>query len=911
MAKAKKRSRQIKSSKNRKTINPERYRNLSTFGKLKYKSRLRAEKRARQHAQMLATLPKKYPARFFAHFHPKRVFHYWFSLYGAHQFAKIVFACFLLGIICVGGLFVVYKQSLEDIQLSDIHISETVNTYYDRNGNLLWQDIGDEDYRLVVSKDEMSTYIRQATIAIEDKNFYNHKGVDLTALVRATMMTLSGKQVQGGSTLTQQLIKQVYFADEAASENRGGLIRKVKELILALELEKMYQKEDIITMYLNESPYGGRRNGVESAAQTYFKKSAKDLTLAESALLAAIPNNPAVYNPYNEYGHEALIERQHKVLDAMYEQGYIQGNGEKTAEEVLEEAKAYDILATIQPESTQYTNIQAPHFVLEVKKQLEAKYPDLMNQGGLHITTTIDLDAQKIAEEAVAVGIETSKSTNRADNAALVSLDVETSQVIAMVGSYDFNQDGYGEVNVTTSLMEPGSTIKPVLDYAPLFQQREGQNFGPGTVLKDENIDRIYCNGYVGGSCQMRNFSGSFYGNVTIRQSLANSLNIPAVKALYINGIDNSLDTLHKLGDISYCKDIPAGLSIAIGSGCNIRPTEHANTYASLARGGSFKDIVYVLEIKDHNGNVIESWSDSKGERVVDEQVAYMISNILSDSRARTLTMGQALATSYGFVVPGVWTAMKTGTTTTTSSSVAKDSWMASYSTSVVALAWSGNHDGAGLASSSNTPVARMIGTYMERVHKEVYAPQGKWKSGDQPARPAGIQTLTVNGTTDIWPSWYNTKTSGVSKEKMEFNKYTKKLAASCTAESDKVSVEVTKIIDPVTLKANYIIPEGYDKDNTDDCKYTKPAVSAVLSSDKKSVTVTATKGTYPLKSYTVVVDGKTVLNGEITTNPFVFDLNGTEKTVVVVVTDTVGTEASASLAPSLSSNQVEQQADE
>lgn len=904
MAKAKKRSRQIKSSKNRKTINPERYRNLSAFGKLKYKSRLRAEKRARQHAQMLATLPKKYPARFFAHFHPKRVFNYWFSLYGVHQFAKIVFACFLLGIIGVGGLFVVYKQSLEDIQLSDIHISETVNTYYDRNGNLLWQDIGDEDYRLVVSKDEMSTYIRQATVAIEDKNFYNHKGVDITALIRATMMTLSGKQVQGGSTLTQQLIKQVYFADEAASENRGGIIRKVKELILALELEKMYQKEDIITMYLNESPYGGRRNGVESAAQTYFKKSAKDLNLAESALLAAIPNNPAIYNPYNEYGHEALIERQHKVLDDMVGQGFI-------SKEQAEEAKNVDILATIQPESTQYSNILAPHFVLEVKKQLEAKYPDLMNQGGLHITTTVDLDAQKIAEEAVAAGIALNNTWegNGSDNAALVSLDVETSQVVAMVGSYDFFREGYGEVNVTTSLIEPGSSIKPVLDYAPLFQQREGQNFGPGSVLKDENIDSIYCNGYTGGACRLRNYTGSFYGNVSIRKALANSLNIPAVKALYINGIENSLDTLHKLGDVSYCSDTSAGLSVAIGSGCNVKLIEHANTYASLARGGSFKDIVYVLEIKDHNGNVIESWSDSKGERVVDEQVAYMISSILSDAGARSMVFG-ASGSGYGFVVPGVWTASKTGTTTTSNSQVTKDSLMISYSSALSTVVWNGNHDGSGVKNSNNYTVRRMIANYMERVHKEVYAPQGRWKSGDQPARPAGIQTLTVNGTTDIWPSWYNTKTSGVSKEKMDFNKYTKKLAAACTAESDKVSVEVTKIIDPVTLKATYVVPEGYDKDNTDDCKYTKPSVTAVLNSDKKSVTVTATKGTYPLKGYAVVIDGKTVLNGEITTNPFVFDLNGTEKTVVVVVTDTVGTEASASLAP-LSSNSVERQSDD
>lgn len=895
MATAKKRTKTIKTSKGRKTISPEKYRNLNFFGKLKYKSRLRAEKRARQHAQMLATLPKKYPERFLAHFKPKRIFKYWFSLYGLHQIGKFVFACFLLGIIAVGGLFVVYKQSLEDIQLADINISETVNTYYDRTGEIvLWQDTGNADYRLVVGKDEINPYVYDATIAIEDKNFFTHHGVDPMALIRATISTLSGKQVQGGSTLTQQLIKQVYFADEAASANRGGIMRKIKELILALELEKMYEKTDIITMYLNESPYGGRRNGVESAARTYFDKPAKDLTLDEAALLAAIPNNPAVLNPYNvdeEGKNELLTDRQKKVLDAMLEIG-------KITQEEYDEAVQIDTLAKIHPESAQYENIIAPHFVLEVKKQLEKKYPEQMNDGGLKIITTIDVEAQKIAEDAVALGIETSKTTNHADNAALVSLDVESSQVIAMVGSYDFYKEGYGEVNVTTSLMEPGSTIKPVLDYTPLFQQRNGQNFGPGSILKDENIDSLYCNGYTGGGCQMRNFNGKFNGNVTIRQSLSNSLNIPAVKALYINGIQNSLQTLHDLGDVSYCAGFEdqAGLSISIGSGCNIRPTEHVNTYVSLARGGAYKDIVYVLKVEDSDGKVIEQWQDVQADRVVDEQVAYMISSILSDADARNLTMGYNLAHSYGFVVPGVWTAMKTGTTTTASSSVAKDSWMASYSTAIATLVWSGNHDGAGLYSSSNTPVAKMTGYYMEHVHKEVYAPRGDWHSGDQPVKPAGIKNMTVNGKSDIWPSWYNASSSGVSKEKLEFNKYTKKLASACTPAGDREAIEVTKIIDPVSKNATYFLPEGYDKDNADNCNYQNPTVSAAASADGKVLTVTAVKGTYPLSTYTIVADGTVISSGSLTTNPFVINLKGTEKSIKVTITDSAGSEASSSL---------------
>ncbi|MBQ9019909.1 transglycosylase domain-containing protein, partial [Candidatus Saccharibacteria bacterium] len=287
------------------------------------KAKLKADERARAKAEDLASLPKNPVKRFFAKLHPKRLAKFWFSKDGLKMFGKIVAATILIAIIAVGGLFLYYKKDLDQIKLDEMKVSETVNTYYDRNGQLLWEDKGDGDYRLVVEGDQISTYMRQATVAIEDRNFYNHPGVDWTALIRAGLSTVSGQGVQGGSTLTQQLIKQVYFSDEASDRTVTGLPRKIKEVILALEVEKMYDKEQIITMYLNESPYGGRRNGVESAAKTYFGKNAKDLTLAESALIASIPNNPGVLNPYNEYGNEALIARQHKTLDVMAEMGYI------------------------------------------------------------------------------------------------------------------------------------------------------------------------------------------------------------------------------------------------------------------------------------------------------------------------------------------------------------------------------------------------------------------------------------------------------------------------------------------------------------------------------------------------------------------------------------------------------------
>ena len=849
-----------------------------------YNHRERKEASSRKRAEELAKLPKEPVKRFFARLHPKRVFKWWFSWRGQKAILKFIAACTLILIIFIGGLFLYYKKDLDEIRLDEMTISETVNTYLDRNGVVLWKDTGTEDYRLVVKDDEISDYMRQATIAIEDKNFYNHMGVDFGALIRATLSTLTGKGVQGGSTLTQQLIKQVYFSDEAQSENRGGLTRKVKELILAIELERMYSKDQILTMYLNQSPYGGRRNGVESAAQTYFGKSAKDLTLAEAALLAAIPNNPGVLNPYNIYGNEMLIERQHKVLDDMVSMGYINADEAKEAKEVA-------ILDTIRPEANQYADMLAPHFVLEVRSQLEEKYGiQTLRAGGWTIKTTLDYRAQKIAEDAVAVGVSHTYK-NRSDNIALVSVDVETSQVVAMVGSVDFFNSEYGELNVTTdSLIEPGSSIKPILDYAPLFMQREGINYGPGSILKDENIDRIYCAGASRG-CTMTNATNTFYGNVTIRFSLGHSLNIAAVKALYINGIDNSLEVAHALGDKTYCEGREGyGLSIAIGSGCNVRMVEHANAYASIARGGTYKDLSYILEVKNSSGETIESWEDSEGERVVDDQVAYMISSILSDRSARWFN-------NDGFVVPGVWTGTKTGTTTTANSAVTKDSLIESFSTALSTFVWNGNHDGSGLASNSNDIVRYTVGHYMERVHKEVYEPDGRWHSGDQPARPAGIQTLTVNGRSDIWPSWFNaSKNSGIAKETLTFNRYNHLLASDCTDESFKIEIEVTKVTDPMTGNEVYNVPEPYNRDTKDTCDYDPPKLSLSVSGNK--IIATIRRGTYGIKGYTLYINGVEQsgisLGGDGSINGYT--LKGTETSVKLMISDDAGYTATSEL---------------
>ena len=862
---------------------------MNVYSSLSYKRKAKKEAKARKEAEELAKLPKEPVKRFFAKLHPKRVFKFIFSKRGLFFFLKAFAAIFLLIIIGIGGLFLYYKKDLESIRLDEMKVSESVNTYLDRNGVVLWEDRGDGDYRLVTDGENISKYVRQATVAIEDRNFYTHKGVDFSGIARAAFSTLTGKGVQGGSTLTQQLIKQVYFSDEAASANRGGIARKIKEMILAIEVEKMYSKDQIITMYLNESPYGGRRNGVESAAQAYFGKTAKDLTLAESAFLAAIPNNPAVLNPYNEYGHEALIARQQKTLDVMVEMGYI-------SREDAEEAKKVNILDTIKPETSQYENIKAPHFVLEVKRQLEEKYGmKTMRAGGFTIKTTIDIRAQQYAEAAVAEGAKYTYM-NKSDNIALSSVDVETGQVIAMVGSIGWNTPVYGELNATTATLEPGSTIKPILDYGPLFMQRDGQNYGPGSILKDENIDKLYCGGYSGKSCMLRNASNKFNGNITIRKSLGNSLNIPAVKALYINGIEKSLDIAHRLGDWSYCADREPseyGLAIGIGSGCGVKGIEHANAYASVARGGVYKPLAYILEIKNSSGDIIEQWEDTEGERVYDAQVAYMLESILSDKSARYLTFGSQ-ATSFGFNVNGVVTGSKTGTTTTTNANVTKDSWMASFSPVIATTVWNGNHNGSGLSSSSNYVVRKVVSAYMEPVHKDLYASEGKWRSGDTWTKPAGIKNASVNGQSDIWPSWYNSKTSGYSKETLVFNSQNKKLAKECTPESLKTSIEVNVMKDPVSGSKIYSgLPEGYDEKTEDDCTYQTPTV-VISSLTSTNVSFTAVKGSVNLNAYIIYVNGEQVTSGSVSENNSV-PLTGLQSgdKVRVMVTDVNGASSS------------------
>ncbi len=824
-------------------------RKLSVYSNLSHSRKAKKDVAARKHAQYLASLPKNPIKRFFYRLHPKRVLRYWFSKRGLIMFLKITGVTILLLGLLVGGLFAYFSKDLDSIRPGELDksVQTTVTKYYDRNGQLLWEDKGDGDYKLVVKDSELSKYLKDATVAIEDRNFYTEGGISPSGLFRAFVNNLTGNSTQGGSTLTQQLVKQVFFADEAQQRGINGIPRKIKEAILAIEVERMYDKNQILTLYLNESPYGGRRNGAESGAQTYFGVAAKDLTLPEAALLAAIPQNPSTYNPYNIAGHAALIDRQHIVLDDMADQGYI-------TKAQAEEAKKYPIIDHIIPESNQYTNIKAPHFVQMVKSELEKELGTAtVGKGGLTVKTTLDLRIQTKLEESMnSMFSSYIPAWAGFSNAAATVEDTKTGQIVALMGSRDYNYSGFGQDNAAVAYIQPGSTIKP-LDYAELFQKKPTglANYGSGSILKDEDIDAIY-------GAKLRNADQKFNGDITIRSSLATSRNIPAVKAMYISGVQKTIDTIHAMGATSYCTqgdEVQVGLAAAIG-GCGLKQIDLVNAYATLGRQGSYKPQSTILEVKNNAGEVLKKWIDVAGVQVIDQQSAYIVSDILTDDVARAPLDGRH---AKGMEIPGVKTSTKTGTSDKAGN--AKDIWMASYSPALTMGVWFGNSDATILKNGTSSLPGAIIATVMSYAHKDVYAGEGLWTSGDWFTKPSGIQT--VNG--ELYPSWWN-KDQGQTNAKLTFDKVSKKKATDLTPAAAKIELDVTKSIDPVTKKDVYIAPDGYDGNKDDDIHLAtdiKPLVSvdwgAKSDPNVYTVTATVTQGTRPITSVDIKIGGATV----------------------------------------------------
>ena len=825
---------------------------MNLYANLAQKHKTKKDKDARERAEYLATLPKHPVKRFFYRLHPKRLAKYWFSKRGGLMALKILGVGILLMLLLIGGMFAYFRKDLDKIRPGELakRVQTTVTKYYDRNDNLLWEDKGTGNYQLVVESDQISDYLKKATVAIEDRNFYNHHGISISGMLRAMLSTASRRQVQGGSTLTQQLVKQVFFADEAGDRSISGIPRKIKEIILAIEVERMYSKDQILSLYLNESPYGGRRNGAESAAQTYFGKHAKDLTLAEAALIAGIPQNPTYYNPYNTAGNKALIARQHTVLDYMAEQGVI-------TKDEAEKAKKIDTLSTLKPQTEHLENIKAPHFLLMVRNQLSKELGEsVVGRGGLTIKTTLDWRIQEKLENEMKSFFATGRPDSvRISNGAATVEDVQTGQIVALVGSRDFNYTGFGQDNAAVSYIQPGSTIKSLV-FAQLFDKHDSkQAYGSGTVLADENIDKLY-------GATLRNWDNKFMGAINIRRALALSRNVPAIKAAYIVGDGSAkpvVEGIRRMGDTNYCRQEENaggyGLGAAIGA-CGTKQTELVNAYSTLARMGVQKDISSVIEVKNSQGETLKKWKD-EGKQVIDSQSAYIVNDILSD---RTPGL-------HGWMgVNGVRTSAKTGTSD--KGSQPKDLWIINYSPALVMGMWLGNSDTSVIGTSASNYGMPVIRSVMEFAHIQVYAKEGKWKSGQWYERPSGIQT--VNG--ELYPSWWN-KRQSQSTEKITFDKVSKKKATNCTPDGAKEEIEVTKIIDPLTKKESITVPSGYDANAEDDvhkCDDTKPQIGAISytnSGKKYTINVDVTAGTWGLSAIEITVDGKSIKSSEITSS--------------------------------------------
>ena len=531
---------------------------------------------------------------------------------------------------------------------------------FDRKGELLY-DVFDNERRTPVALSEVPMSLRQATIAIEDKNFYTHAGVDPLTPFRIMWNLAIKRRLVGGSGLTQQLVKTVILSSERT------LTRKIKEFILALQIEQKYSKDQILLMYLNEVPYGGTAYGIESAAQTYFGKAARELSVAESVILAGLPQSPSNYSPYSG---KLYINRSNEVLRRMREDGYITSVQETGIRTQIDKIVF----------STQSGILKAPHFVFYVKQKLIERYGEkAVEQGGLRVTTTLDLSLQELAQKTVSEEIATVKNL-KITNGALVAIDPGTGQILSMVGSKDWSDPNYdGKYNVTLASRQPGSTIKPVVYLAGL---RKG--FTASTMILDTKTS------FPGGDKPEyvpENYDGKFRGPILVREALGNSINIPAVKMLSWVGIKNMMSTAFDLGITTLeptSENLKrVGLSVALGGG-EVRPLEIISAYSAFANGGIKYDPIAILKVTDSNNRILEEWRPDSGRRVMSTGEAFIISAILSDPKSRDITFGPRSLIN----VEGRTISVKTGTTNDK-----RDNWTIGWTPSVIVGVWVGNND--------------------------------------------------------------------------------------------------------------------------------------------------------------------------------------------------------------------------
>lgn len=599
----------------------------------------------------------------------------------------------------------------------------TSTKIYDNGGELLY-DIYQNQNRTPVKLADIPDNIKKATISIEDKDFYKHGGFSVTGIGRSVFDLIMNRKIEGGgSTLTQQLVKNALLSGERT------VTRKLKEFILAVQVERTYGKDQILEMYLNEIPYGGTAYGIEAAANLYFGKSAKDLNLGEAALLAGLPQRPSVYSPYGTHPEYAKV-RQKEVLRRMVEDGYITQLQAKDAENTVMTYRT----------SQNEIGFKAPHFVLYVKAKLIEQFGDKMvEQGGLRVTTSLDYELQKKSEEIVKKEVDNLASAQVGNGAAVV-LNPKTGQILAMVGSKDYFEDSFPKdckeaidcsfepnVNVAVSSRQPGSATKPI-NYAKALEKGYGANYTYMDVPTE----------FPGGdqpAYKPVNYDGQFRGPVQMRYALGNSFNIPAVKNLALVGVKDVMELGYRMGlstwEPSEENVNSVGLSLTLG-GREVRLLDLTSAFGVFANKGKQIDPVSILKVTDSKGKTLFEYHQPEGRKVLDEGVSFIISDILADNGARTAAFGSNSILN----IPGKTVAVKTGTT-----DQKRDNWALGFTPSVVVGVWVGNND-----NSVMSPVVASGVTGASPIWNKIMAAALKGKSNEPFEKPGNVSQVEIDG---------------------------------------------------------------------------------------------------------------------------------------------------------------------
>ena len=674
----------------------------------------------------------------------------------------LIFLILLVGAM-ITGIFAWLSRDLPHPEkFSQRNIAQSTKIY-DRTGKVILYEIFAEQRRTLINLSDIPQHLIYATLVSEDKDFFQHPGFDLKAIVRAILVDiLRGGKVQGGSTLTQQFVKNAFLTPQKTYQ------RKIKEVLLAYQIEKKYSKEEILQMYFNEIPYGSNAYGAEAASQIYFNKSVRDLTLDEAVLLSALPKAPTYYSPYGDHLQELIIRKDY-ILNSMANEGYI-------TREIAIKTKEINVLEKITPRRE---NITAPHFIMYVKNLLTEKYSQrVVEQGGLKVITTLDVNKQKIAEQAIEARAEKNEEIFKATNAALVSLDVKTGQILALVGSKNFFDETIdGQVNVVTRLRQPGSSFKPIV-YAAAFEKGYTPetvlfdvetNFGPAGPEKEEYIPR--------------NYDEKFRGPVTMRQALAGSLNIPGVKTLYLSGLDRVLNLAQRMGYTSLTDKSRYGLSLVLGGG-EIKLLEHTAAFGIFAREGKKIPTICILKIEDSKGKILEQNNPELilSQEVITPQITRLINDVLSDNQSRAFMFGQ----ENPLTLPDRPVAAKTGTTNNF-----RDAWLIGYTPDLVTGVWVGNSRNEAMAEkASGANVAGPI--WHEFMSKALAKTPGK---NFNPPEPIEVVKPILRGEMP-------------GEITLEVDKASGKLATDLTPDSQKIEKTFKKYY-PILYYVNKNDPQG------------------------------------------------------------------------------------------------------